>query len=206
MNVNTPHHNKQTNKAPWYYSIYICANLNFHHARLLPTAAVGTASLRPRFTVTLLCRSTVLMSNGVLSVTAVGAGGLFAATWLCAATLVDEVLGVADEIGEAALAEPELLAIMLTAWPAGVVVDAARISLVVSVAELTDDVLDDEVEAAACAPGGAEPPATTVTADATVCIVLAGAPMEPSWNEGAAGASMGNDPAGHMHRQLQPPF
>jgi hypothetical protein len=32
--------------------------------------------------------------------------------------------------------------------------------------------------------------------------------MAPSWSEkdGAAGALMGNEPAGHMQRQLHPPF
>lgn len=41
-----------------------------------------------------------------------------------------------------------------------------------------------------------------------VAIVLADGPllMEPSWKGCAWGADMGNEPAGHMHAQLQPPF
>lgn len=95
---------------------------------------------------------------------------------------------------------------MVTLWPAAVVVLPVRRPFVVSVAELTDAVLLDEEEAATCAPGGTSPPAMTVTADATVCMVVPDATRGPSWKLGAAGALMGNDPAGHKHAQLHPPL
>lgn len=95
---------------------------------------------------------------------------------------------------------------MVTPCPAVVVVLAARRLLVVSVAESTDTELLEVDDAAACALGGTSPPAMTVTADATVCIVLPVAAIGPSWKLGAAGALMGNEPAGHMQRQLQPPL
>jgi hypothetical protein len=44
--------------------------------------------------------------------------------------------------------------------------------------------------------------------DAFVCKVLAGGGLaiDPSWNCGTGAAFMGNEPAGQLHRQAQPPF
>lgn len=108
-----------------------------------------------------------------------------------------------DVLSDDVPADPD--ATTVTPSPAADVVEAARRPSRVSVAESTLTLLED-VEAAACAPGGNSPPATTVTADAMVCIVLADAAMGPSWNAGGGGAFMGKDPAGHEHMQRQPPF
>lgn len=183
-----------------------------HHNHLL-AASVGFASLFPRFTVTRLCSATVEISNGsawfccklaVLSGSA--AAEVVPAIALCAGTLVPEVVSllaslasggagaaaalpvddVADDTAAEADAETAASpdAIIVTPGPAGACADPTSKPAVVSVAELilTVELLDDAM--ACCAPGGAGP-ATTVIADAMVCMVLAAAlaelvPMEPS--------------------------
>lgn len=115
----------------------------------------------------------------------------------------------AEEEEEAEDAEAEIAAspeaIIVTPGPAGAAAEPARRPAVVSVAELTCTVEVDDEEATACwAPGGAGP-ATTVMADAMVCMVLP-VLMELSWKGWACGADMGNEPDGHMQAQLQPPF
>jgi len=192
------------------------------------------ANLFPRFTVTRLCSATVEISNpscwfccklAVLSGSA--AALVVPATALCAGMLVVALLlnslatggagaaawfpdGVAlavDADAEAEMAaSPD--AIIVTPGPAGAAAEPASRPAVVSVAELMLMVELLLLLCTACwAPGGAGP-ATTVTADAMVAIVLAEGPlpMEPSWKGCAWGADMGNEPAGHMHAQLQPPF
>ena len=134
------------------------------------------------------------------------AGGAGAAAWLPPVLLEADAAVAADADAEIA-ASPD--AIIVTPGPAGAAADPARRPAVVRVAELTltVELLLDEATAC-CAPGGAGP-ATTVIADAMVCIVLAAWPladMEPSWKGCAWGADMGNEPAGHMHAQLQPPL
>ncbi len=88
---------------------------------------------------------------------------------------------------DAADAEAEIAAspeaTTVTPGPAGAAAVPARRPAVVRVAESTLTV-EEEVEATACwAPGGAGP-ATTVRAEAMVCMVLAEEPepVEPSWN------------------------
>ena len=115
----------------------------------------------------------------------------------------------AEEEEEAEEAEAEIAAlpeaIRVTPGPAGAAAEPARRPAVVRVAELTCTVEVDDEEATACwAPGGAGP-ATTVMADAMVCMVLP-VLVEPSWKGWACGADMGNEPAGHMQAQLQLPF
>lgn len=134
----------------------------------------------------------------------VAAGVVVPVTALCAGTFVPELVellaslatgaaGAAatlpeDEVEDAAAeAEAEIAgspeAIMVTPGPAGAAGEPARRPAVVRVAEstLTVELLEDEATAC-CAPGGAGP-ATTVTADVTVCIVLlpGPGPMAPSW-------------------------
>ena len=117
----------------------------------------------------------------------------------------------ADDVEDAVDAEADIAAspeaIMVTPGPAGAAAEPATRPAVVRVAELTltVELLDEAM--ACCAPGGAGP-ATTVIADAMVCIVLAEGPvlMEPTWKGWACGADMGNEPAGHMHAQLHPAF
>lgn len=105
-----------------------------------------------------------------------------------------------------AAGEAAPLAIMVTPWPAAVVVVAARRPAGLRVAESMLTLLDELDATAGWAPGGAEPPATTVTADACICKVVAEELSAPNENDGAAGALIGNEPAGHKHRQLHPPL
>lgn len=152
-----------------------------------------------------LSAGTLVLSVGaLLGSLAAGAGGA------AAALPVDE--DEAEEEGaeeEAEDAEAEIAAspeaIMVTPGPAGAAAEPARRPAVVKVAELICTVELEEEEAMACwAPGGAGP-ATTVMAEAMVCMVLP-VLVEPSWKGWACGADMGKDPAGHMQAQLQPPF
>lgn len=148
---------------------------DYHH---LLFTSVGFANRRPRLTVTRLCKSTVLMSNGrrfcckvAVVPPAVGIGGAPAATWLCSPTLV--------VAGASAVIAPFPEATIVTPAPAAEVVDPASRPSVVKVAESIDtDVLDEE---ACCTPGGTSPPAEIVIADATVCRVFPGAgSIDPS--------------------------
>jgi hypothetical protein len=191
---------------------------------------VGFANLFPRFTVTRLCSVTVEMSNDScwfcckLAVLSGSAAALVVpATALCAGTLVAALLLTSLATGgagaaawfpldvDAADADAEIAAspdaIIVTPGPAGAAAEPASRPAVVSVAELTLTVELLLLCTTCWAPGGAGP-ATTVMADAMVAIVLAEGllPMEPSWKGCACGADMGNEPAGHMHAQLQPPF
>lgn len=145
---------------------------------------------------TALCAGTLV----VALLASLATGGAGAAAWF-----PDDVELAADADAEIA-ASPD--AIIVTPGPAGAAADPASRPAVVSVAELTLTVELLLLLCTACwAPGGAGP-ATTVMADAMVAIVLAEGPllMEPSWKGCACGADMGNEPAGHMHAQLQPPF
>ena len=95
---------------------------------------------------------------------------------------------------------------MVIAWPAAVVVVVATRPAWLSVAESMLTLLD-ELDGTACwAPDAAESPATPVTADACVRMVLAEALMAPNENDGAGGAFIGNEPAGQIHWQLHPPL
>jgi hypothetical protein len=129
---------------------------------------------------TWLCAGTLVGSLAALDST----GGAGAAAALPAVEEDDDAAVVADDVAADADAEiaasPE--AIIVTPGPAGACAVPTRRPAVVSVAELTLTV-DEVVEAmACCAPGGAGP-ATTVMADAIVCIVLAELElMDPSWN------------------------
>ena len=191
---------------------------------------MGFANLFPRFTVTRLCSATVEISIpscwfccklAVLSGSA--AALVVPAIALCAGTLVvallaslatggagaaawfPEVVELAEDAEAEIAASPD--AIIVTPGPAGAAAEPASRPAVVSVAELMLTVELLLLCTACWAPGGAGP-ATRVTADAMVAIVLADGPllMEPSWKGCAWGADMGNEPAGHMHAQLQPPF
>jgi hypothetical protein len=201
----------ETKEHPGYY-IHSSASISYHNHLL--AASVGFANLFPKFTVTRLCRATVEISNGnawfccKLAVLSGSAAALVVvpATADCAGTLVGLLtLGSAGSAGAAAWLPPVLLeaeaeaevaadadaeiaaspdATMVTPGPAGAAADPARRPAVVRVAELMLVVELLLEEAMACwAPGGAGP-ATTVMADAMVCIVLAAGPLddiEPSW-------------------------
>jgi hypothetical protein len=201
-----------------------------HHSHL--AAAVGFANLFPRFTVTRLCSATVEISkpscwfccklavlSGSAAALVVPASALWAGTLVAALLLASLATGGAgaaawfpDDVELAVDADAEIAAspdaIIVTPGPAGAAADPASRPAVVSVAELMLTVELLLLLCTACwAPGGAGP-ATTVMADAMVAIVLAEGPllMEPSWKGCAWGADIGNEPAGHMHAQLQPPF
>ena len=114
---------------------------------------------------------------GLLTLGSAGSAG--AAAWL-PPVLLDTEAEVEAEV--AADADAEIAAspdaIMVTPGPAGAAADPARRPAVVRVAELMLTVELLLEEAMACwAPGGAGP-ATTVMADAMVCIVLAAGPLD----------------------------
>lgn len=145
---------------------------------------------------TALCAGTLV----VALLASLATGGTGAAAWF------PELVELAEDADAEIAASPD--AIIVTPGPAGAAAEPASRPAVVRVAEL---MLTAELLLLLCtacwAPGGAGP-ATTVMADAMVAIVLAEGPllMEPSWKGCAWGADMGNEPAGHMHAQLQPPF
>jgi hypothetical protein len=231
-----PKHDERRGKVEKYYRFFTDAptlpRSTTHHHPLF--TSVGFANLLPKLTVTRLCNATVLISNGspvaccagaaVVSATGVGTGAL-AATWLCATAVVDaeeeeEIVSAAaadvaarleasaaDEEAAEDATEADPGAIILTASPALLVVLPATNPTGVNVAEFTLTLL--VLLLGAMTPEAGAPPATTVTAAlATVCMVLpAEAPLiDANWKGCASGACMGKEPAGHMQRQLQPPF
>jgi hypothetical protein len=162
---------------------------------------------------TWLCAGTVVVVG--VALTASGDGEtigveLSAAGLGIAASEDGDIVVVEVALAASADGELEALATIVTPAPAADVMDVVDVATKpawLSVAEATL-ILLDELDSTTCwALGVAESLATTVIAEATVCMVLAGGTL--IWlkeNCGAEATYMGNALAGHAHWQLHSPF